>query len=842
MNAKRAQLTLFVLLGIVFAISVLFLLFVASSVKEQTAKETETSAAHTETYLVIKSLIQSCLEKSTKDGLTKIGLHGGYLPLLRREDATLLFFNNPVAYGLREPPYSPTYPPAPVPAYPYAGRLDKMDFPYYGRDQLHGLCDPSGPNRLNATAFYRPCESYEIATSLQQQLTAYVVNQTITCINFTSLPGEAHAIAPLLANITIGNTDVTSSMEYPIAFATADKKRQTDLFTSSIKVPVRLKAIHEFAKALIKQDSVNPYFDPLKDGSSLPEFKGGFVLHKVQNACPTCKGQVFDDILALSDTLSNLDGKPYLFQFSRENRIPALEWIHETGPTFFEYDILVEENNELKLHPSGIDPDEEAPVHYSYGFWQEDYAEHFDENCPYLRTNPQQCVQRRPETVRNWTQSALYQQTLRNASIFMTHTDIGRHVVRVSVSDRQNMTDYQDVTVFVRDKPYFNLTGKSIYHDLPPNLASIEDPFVLEAIVRCIFWDCGKEFEWRLFSQFGQQPYQVYKTDRPQFIMPPNPSIATIRLQPFTAAGDRVKFKGGQFEFDFDKLKVFQCLPHWDANASQTGVQNYDPSNPDANPPYPFTKGDSFYAPHVCCEGDPYEGQKVAMGQRVENWGSYSPPSKVCYGTQKLICSPNLPGFDSSKAVHAVQVDVSGAVNPFSQQPTMTVNSPTPQDENDIYELSFAQRCSGNRGNICGGLADYTITFKEACRDDLAQGQTERCFGPAGVTKDNCFDKGTSGCFPYKPGDTLEKTFMKDPTATGFCNTNLRPASARGAPNTYDTNTGNEFLVCKARCDGAGGCTYADECQCTTIECNGVAPGTVDTRDGRFCTDQCQKS
>src|SRR3989338_5655282 len=325
---KRAQITFFILVGIFFLIAMSFLFYVASSVKKNVEKETEKTGEHIDSYNIIKSYITSCLEKSTKEGLLKIGFNGGHISEVRNEQY-LKFFDNSITFGLSEPPYAKNYPPAPVPDYPYIGKLDKTDFPYYGKDSLHGLCDPNGPNRIGGTDYYRPCESYEIDTSIQQQLVSYITNKTEKCINFSAMKFEAHANSPPIVNLTIGNEDILSVMQYPISFSTDDKKIATEIFTHSVKIPVRLKALHEFAKALIKKDSTDVEFDILKEGTSLPEFKGGFILHKVQNACPTCKGNEFDDFISISDELSQIDGKKYIFQFARENRIPALEWIHE---------------------------------------------------------------------------------------------------------------------------------------------------------------------------------------------------------------------------------------------------------------------------------------------------------------------------------------------------------------------------------------------------------------------------------------------------------------------------------------------------------------------------------
>ncbi len=835
---KRAQVMLFVLLGLVVLITVLFLVFIIT--KKQVSKEPGKVVAHTEALQTIKSYVTTCLEKSAKDGLLLIGFNGGYIPGVLKTDSSLTFFNYSVAYGLREPLYSSTYPPAPVPDYPYKGKLEKKDFPYYGRDVLHNLCDPSGSNMLNITSLYRPCESYEDVTSLQQQLTQFVKNRTAQCINFSALHFAAQGIGNLTINVTMGMADVLVSMEFPFTFSTKEKKYVTDVLSHSTKLPVRLKALHEFAKAIITRDRFDHSFDPVKDGVLLPEYKGGFVLHKVQNACPTCKGAEYNDIIAISDTQSQLDGKTYIFQFSRENRIPALEWIHDI-PTVFDYDILVEEESELRLNPAGKDPDEETVLKYDYAQWKEDYDEYFDDNCPTLRTDPQKCILRKNTPPHSWTTSQLYQQTKQNASIIVNHTDIGQHVVKVSVKDRQGLTDYQNVVIFVRDKPFFNVTGKSIYHDVPPLLASIEDPFLLQANSRCIFLDCGHEYEWRISTAFGQQPYKVYKTDKSPYQMPSlSPSIETIKPEPFANTGDKVRFKSGQFEFDVKGLKVLQCLPHRDADPAIVGVQDYDPKNPSAHPPYPFQEGDPFYAPHVCCEGDPYaDGPKVVKGENVPGFGTYSPPGKVCFSTQKPICSPNLPSFDASKVIPAKTADADGKVKDLIQPPDITKNQSTREDENDIYIVSFTQHCSGSRGNVCGGLADYSITFNESCSD--TEGPDERCTGPAGVNKDNCFAKGTAGCFSYAPGDSFEKNFLRDPAANGICNKAFRLASARNAPNTYDKPTG-AFLICQAKCDGAGGCTYADNCRCTNVVCNGVPPGTIDPQDTRLCDDNCQKT
>lgn len=842
---NRAQVTLFALLGVVFIIILLFLLFVASSVKKQVVKEVEKSATHTEIYAHIKSYIASCLEKSAKNGLLLLGHHGGYIPTQITEEKNIFFFNYSVAYGLEAPAYSLQYPPAPVPYYPYAGKLVKKDFPYFGKDVLHGLCDPEGPNKIGATGFYRPCESYEQKTSLQYQFVQYVRNQTLACIDFSSLRFPANATGPLVVNAAIGNTDILVTMEYPVTFSSYDKGRASELVAVSAKIKVRLKSIHEFAKALIDKDTHEVFFDLVKDGPLLPQYQGGFVLHKVQNACPACKGNEFDDVIALSDTLSEIEGKTYLFQFGRENRIPALEWIHDVSPTTIEYDILVDENSDIFINPTGRDPDEEKHLIYSYSGWKEDYDEQFNDSCPTLRTNPQSCV-KRIATVpppHAWSQSDLYKQTKQNASIHVSHADIGKHIVRVTVTDRQGLNDYQDIVVFVRDRPFFNLTG-SFYHDLPPLLASVEDPFLLQSVVRCIFWDCGNEFEWRIFKQFAQTPYRTYKTEKDSVLLPSDaPDIGTIRREPFVETTERVKFKGGQFEFDLQELKILQCLPHRDADSTQAGIQEYDTSNP-LYLPYPFQQGGPFQAPHVCCEsgvGDYYENaKKVARGEKVEKFGEFSLPTKVCYATTKYICSPFLETFDSAKVIPAKQVDTSGNIIDFQQKATLSPQIPYDGHENDLYRIDFTQHCSGNRGNVCGGAADYTITKNKECAD-LSAGEDERCSGPLPTIDTNtCFTQGiTPACFHYAPGNSFEKNVLKLPTAEGFCNNNEVLSSGEGG--VYG---GGGAFMCKAQCNGAGSCTYAADCVCPSIHgnpCSGRRPSEVGSCiNSIICDSNCQ--
>ncbi len=822
---KRAQMTIFVLLGIVLLIAMLFLVFVAT---QRISKEPEKPAVHLSALSTIKSYVTSCLEKSAKEGLLLIGFSGGYIPDIVKHDAVLTFFNYSVAYGITEPTYSMAYPPAPVPDYPYKGKLEKKDFPYYGRDILHNLCDPHGPNKLGVTSLYRPCESYEDVTSIQQQLVQFITNKTTQCVKRSPTP--ISLLGNAIVNVTIGVGDVMAEMEFPFSFSTYEKKYVTEVISYSTRLPVRLKALHEFAKAIIAKDRIDHDFNPITDSINLPEYKGGFVLHKIQNACPSCSGRAYDDIIAISDELSQIDGKTYIFQFARENRIPPLEWIHDI-PTVYDYDILVEENSNLALNPAGKDPDEETSLVYGYAQWKEDYNEYFDEDCPTLRTNPQQCVKQRNVAPHAWTASQLYLQTRQNASIFVNHSDIGKHFVKVSVTDRQGMTDYQNVTIFVRDRPFFNITGSSIYHDLPSMLASVEDPFTLQAIVRCIFWNCGNDYEWRIFRQLESQPYKIYKTDKPTYLMPSlSPSIDTIRQEPFTTTDERVKFRNGEFEFELNGLKILECLPHNDTDPNTIGIQ--------ASPPYPFQENiNPFQASHMCCEGDPYDGPKVALRVKVEGFGTYSPPTKTCYSTKKLVCSPNLPSFDASKLISPKRVDSSGNIwdMPLTT-PRVSQGTSIRDDQNDIYEFSFTQRCSGNRGNVCGGTSDYNITLNERCSDN---GPNERCSGPPGVTKDDCFTRETAGCFNYKPGDSFEKTFLKDPSATGFCNTDQKLSPAEGIGNY---NRGGLFL-CKAQCNGVDGkCDYAADCTCALEnDCKGRKPSELglcitNIKCGQDCT------
>ena len=93
---KRAQITVFVILGIVILIAVGLYFFISSETKAPsipTPTELETVPAE---FKPVRGFVESCMFQIAEEGIKKLAAHGGYIDPLD-EDYTLFAFNyNPL--------------------------------------------------------------------------------------------------------------------------------------------------------------------------------------------------------------------------------------------------------------------------------------------------------------------------------------------------------------------------------------------------------------------------------------------------------------------------------------------------------------------------------------------------------------------------------------------------------------------------------------------------------------------------------------------------------------------------------------------------------------------------
>ncbi|MBC8500605.1 MAG: hypothetical protein ISS25_00990 [Nanoarchaeota archaeon] len=883
MVGKRGQFTISIVLGFVLISSFAFLLF-ARSIVVQDKLRTQADMIVQEAIRSsnINFYVKSCLDRVVDDAVYLLSLQGGKLyknqggsypnPIDVGQDylvfnLTSTFYNisfynyTNVSYGILPNFNSSCVYPSP-PSYPFPNTsIDLIKWTYHNKSSLlYGcslntgalgvlslppLCDPNGTNRLNASgqdaSLYRfgACKFGYGNNSVQEQLQTYISNSLKSCVNFSIFENIGYNVTVLNdpnSTVTLAEKYFVTNATYPFLVKLGRSKFRT-YADFELKKNVRLKQVYEYIQRLLEQEYKNIHFNIESDYRN-PRlgWDTKITLIRAVNPCKECGVGQFDDIFQLVDNESLIGGNPLIFQFAVKNRAPVLDWIHFG----MRYNIVVKEGQDIRIDPFGLDPDENFVV-YNYSGWMEEFNSSFNEvGCEAdpegCRANPSLYVGNQPwNKVRNWTNSELFQETRRNASYRTSRRDLGLHYTLVHVKDEGGLEDYQNISIMVGDIPVVVPSGDNIYDDISSLNASIEDPYILNALARSYFTDV-LEFKW----QDTLEPFTIFTTETEitlPYELDPTTTIEDIDTKIFKELDllnpqREITLKGRYDDNGVERwtdppsmmvLDVHECLPH---------INDGDPW------PYPYNTGDEFQASHACCDdGSVVEWGKILSANTNTNCFEYTE-----YGSN--ISFLDINNFYGNPSINPPEV--------FHLEPDIF-------DENDIIKREIFRLCDGSRGNICNGSITDMRTKEDDCDDytDLTPSllDDERCSGPEYTTPST----SAVSCFSYGLHDSFEKLFSTldrfDNPSNGICNEGLRCATGEGG--LFKLIGGGNFK-CKGLCNG-GGCDYPAECVCGQFDdlnqncgaspwCDDKLPGTSRSITGglygkteRGCSNTCQE-
>jgi len=280
--AKKGQVTIFVIVGIlILIIGAFFIYLKLGPAEEQIQTEVEVSQNFVSDALPAQRYIEDCLEKIAKDGVEKIGLQGG---ALYSDDGT---------------------------SSPRNVDLTVLDGGIFLRYNIHEYTDPDG---RTANISYLPSFSI-VGTNLKEFISSRFKNPLAYTSNSPEL-GDADCALQLRNNIleTQGlklNIDPNAAVEISLLdngvgvrllMPTEVKVLSTEVVTSfsefSVHVPARLKKVREFSKEYIKSYLL---------GDQLPEgYDGMTVVSSESNGY---------HLVIVKDSKSRLAGGDYKFQF-----------------------------------------------------------------------------------------------------------------------------------------------------------------------------------------------------------------------------------------------------------------------------------------------------------------------------------------------------------------------------------------------------------------------------------------------------------------------------------------------------------------------------------------------
>jgi|GEM_PF-5325390 len=818
------------------------------------------------------------------------------------------------------------------------------------------LCDKKGINYPNFTALPNSCESYssgqvQFPRSTQQYLERYIQNHTYECLNLSLFSGYNITLGIPVVNLTIGDNDVSVHLNLPVTVNISDNPVTTSLYFYNRK-DVRLKLIHELAMKIIQNNTMNIFFIPELDASSLDDcrringsnycLRDGMQVTRYANVCynnaapdPVCTPHgKYADIINITDTKSDIDGHPYSFIFGVENRRPALEFIHDftkvgdqipntLGDT---YDLVVFQGDMINITPYAFDPDHDLYSYpgnpeckylqstgktkdcmntiYHYSGWKADYEQEFyydplsgnitglwltedyvpadvgdpqkyvqlpmqfDPDNPDTATNPNiiyrflknmglaadmdfTCLYNPPYylepractlTNRNnkWETSSEYSTVTeegyqRIANYLANRTDVGPHLVNVSVWDEEGLVDYQTIRLLVykvKGPGYPGLPSAPLSPVIKNNYASIEDPYTLKLENPPPYTDLTADttFTWvdktegAPFPLTGESPdallklpetYQNYNITRPfsQYM------FSVIPTSPAHKHVVNLTIENPSHSPSWD-LYVYECLPY------HVSVAPY-PYNQFAADAAGYNTGVADYATdHSCCRGSgtypPTPDDPI--------WGTIR-SSGACYTYSADTCGPPLPiaAYDIPPANLAL-VDAGSVLAKHSPVYPTCIGSCS--EKNAVYSRIYSQSC-GNRGNACSGTVVTDKWFIKLNCNSKSGTEDESCTGVFDKKSDynTCLADVRDGtrisvtipdsCINYESGHSWEKDVLG--TGNGICNKRWKCTD-----NSYGDGNSTSTERCQAQCDGNGACTKAANCQYCSKGCK-VNPGGDDS-------------
>lgn len=853
---KHSQITIFIILGMLFVVSVSLSL---NAREERIASEYSEKADTVVQEIIESDMIQKyvsmCLDKLTTEGLYLLenqgGViydnQGGILPIskfiqLRIGDN----YSANVSYGLRSglSPISEGMPPSPkypcytsYNAYPgFCGFInDETRFPIksigeYGSIEYWDAYIKFGTNNFKSLcATPDECFYYTIGNdpyfSITKQLESYLEYHMPKCANLTEYAskfGQDVVAGNPKLDVSFKLQSLDVSMTYPINVSFPSYKSVQKYADFKSSKSTRFFLMHRIANMIIEKENSNLSFEPSQQQEFTDlEFPGFRFVH-IKNA------YMGDSIVRIIDTESFIKGRNEVLQFSIENRNPSLDYIPGRLPVGEKYDIVVMENTTLTIVPKGYDPDNDTIKYYYYG-WMADY------NISYVNflgkyMYPNVCDLDKLECSNDinsimmddymikeeykshlsnleknaWNNSELFLLTNSSASINLTHNDIGPHNITVFIIDNQGNIDWQLVRILVDDRFKADASNaRSLFEEFntfSEKVASVEDPFILDSSASTDEINPGTvNYLWEDFKEF---PSVLANSTQERIIIPLVQNINYINLSPFA---NSTSVYGKHYNIHILKLTGLQeGVLEPSTDDLQLNVYQCLPHKNDIVKIYPYNgDSDPFMADHTCCN----DGGDI---NNPENplWGTYFGTDKTCYSDFFL------RGGYSEVTASFISENYCGNEEPASCLPKVNLlfGSFSEQDlyNNDIYRYSINRACSGDRGNICGGDLKISKSIFKSISDGESW-QTERCKGAQEIG-------GEWIETYYAPGNSFEKEHaLKKVSISGSVVTPQTESADGYCSDRYwcydggmiDSDRGNTgTFIAALQCNGGGSCTY----------------------------------
>ena len=407
---SRAQVTTFIVVGLVLLGIVGILFSISDSLKTQSVSTANPDEDRYRYDTAVK-IIRDCIQVSTQQSVQLIASQGGALyqsqngwdssadsvPITTEGTQTQFVAAGIVRYSDGEPsvPTIESRAPGQIRAPPVDPLIRQDIAKLGGKVVLEKLCDRYGPNNPTNANVSLTCElsSYGYdGKTIQNKLAQSIQQKTISCVNNSdavlSQIGDIQTYFGAAPQVIFGDDQITVSFSFDTNISV--RKSNFSYIQSTISLPVRFKRLYNFVSALLNKDSSDILFDKSTayqtltgcnyPGNSACWFSGFSISIVYRAYTDTTTGRSYDLVIA-RDANSTLLAKPLEFRTIVENRRPVLAPFYDLSsfPQTVDsrlpldwnmrYDMYAYYTGSLLLKPLAYDYDEDE-ISYNYSGWK----------------------------------------------------------------------------------------------------------------------------------------------------------------------------------------------------------------------------------------------------------------------------------------------------------------------------------------------------------------------------------------------------------------------------------------------------------------------------------------
>lgn len=682
---RKAQVTLFVILGLLLVFLVAFLTYTATQTQQGIAEREEAEREASQNNIQrLTQYVDSCVENRIAEATREV-LESGYY-----EDSqgktTQLDQGKPVLHGIiaelacADAEMQPPEYPVPNTAFNdfeeqrlYNCRTQGKLSGYVGTVDIPRLCAPDSPNNQGGVTSRKCGEgliTQQTNNTLEHHLAEAVEAEIQSCFqdegvalnvdgNTYSLDGEPQTTVVYTEQSTVFNTRLPvqvairggeptytfTEISHEIGFAT--HKYWADLF----------QTLQEEARK------------PLND-------LGAAQSTTITQPCEDCPSENHA-LFTYTSTPRTLQGQPVETTLLIENRRPIISHYDERPNT--PYDVVIEAGETHTFDPDTVDPDQ-GPLTHTYSGPGENTLPTFQATCQDLQSpeQVQQCT--RTTTPAPTPIMSTVNPSLPQGTISTEPNNGGIITTTLTAEDQTGLHDEERIDTLVVDKPRPSFT---VTDTVEPQTISLEQPFSLDASTSQLpkaYPEGFTTYDW-MFKTNGPittttpllalqdiAPYNIENitevTRQALQYSSTSPSTATLETRANTQYLNNVSGETTQ------NLNVVECVQ------GTTGT------------PYPYGSPEAYQNSNPCCTPS----------------NTYASTTTQCYAETHT-------GLTRAEAQQRIQTFQS-QTNRYAPRDRwllddQDLNTESLTDTNN--NITLQRYCSGQRGNICGGNPVVTV-------------------------------------------------------------------------------------------------------------------------------------